>query len=80
MCSNFLLLAVLALLPAALTAQTPLPRRPAFGVSLSSLSDSARAVSTLPEGTRGVVIPSVTPGRSADAMGIAAILRHVSPQ
>lgn len=64
------LLAVSAFLPAALQAQSPLPRRPLFGVTIATLSDSARSAAKLPDGTHGVVVQSITPGGTADAMGI----------
>lgn len=66
-----LLLAVSAVLSVSVSAQSPLPRRPLFGVAIATLSDSARAASGLPDGTRGVVVQSVTAGTTADAMGIA---------
>jgi len=66
-----LLFAISAFLSAPADAQAPLPRRPLFGVAIATLSDSARAANTLPDGTHGVVVQSVTPGGTADLMGIA---------
>jgi pimeloyl-ACP methyl ester carboxylesterase len=70
--SVLILLTALALDPTASIAQSSLPRRALFGVSIVTLSDSARTVLKLPNGTQGVVVQSVTPGGTADAMGIAA--------
>jgi pimeloyl-ACP methyl ester carboxylesterase len=64
------LLASLVLLPIELAAQAPLPRRPLFGVSLATLSDSARTALKVPSGNNGIVIQSVVPGGTAAAMGL----------
>lgn len=64
-------MASLVLLPAELLSQGPLPRRPLFGVSLATLSDSARTALRVPAGNNGVVIQSVAPGGTAAALGLA---------